>query len=133
MPIKKGESEMNGDLGKIYKAVNEVKTDVEVLAKQQTLNHTENKGDIEVLFDKIGKVDLLPCAVHVEKFRTYDKSLAIGSTWKVALVIVFLGLIIEAVAFAVSWGRIVESNEGIHRQIKLLHPAPALEFSNGNN
>ena len=128
---------MNGDLGKIFKAIGDMKTDVHKqsvaitsLQTQQKLNHAENKGDIEVLFEKIEKVDLLPCAVHVEKFRAYDKHIETNMTWKIALVLAFIGIIVEGFVFASSWGKIQEHQKNIHAQIELLHGSEVLVGTN---
>jgi len=40
---------MNGDLGKVYAAINKIGKDVAVLVERQANQHTENKNNIRVI------------------------------------------------------------------------------------
>ena len=55
---------MNGDLGKIYQLIGEVKQNVVVIEERQRNNHAENKS-------KLSKVDNLPCDTHIEKMKNF--------------------------------------------------------------
>ena len=67
---------------KLLKEIHKVALQVEMVKTRQTENHKENKADIKVLFEKVSKLDDLPCAAHVEKFVTYDKHTDEGDAWR---------------------------------------------------
>ena len=79
---------MNGDLGKIYKAINDVAKDVAVIEERQANQHEENKR-------KLNTLDNLPCLSHIEKLKNL--------TWSVNImwgVLIIGGL---ATAFVKAW------------------------------
>lgn len=60
---------MNGNLGKIYKAITEVKVELATISTRQEERHIENQKKLE-------RLDNLPCKVHVERMKSFK--LAIG-------------------------------------------------------
>ena len=68
---------MNGDLGRIYKAINKVAIKVAVIEERQNNNHNENKTKMLVL-------SKLPCKVHIEKLKNLTRS--INTMWTVFII-----------------------------------------------
>ena len=90
---------MNGDLGKIYDLIGEVKKDVAVIEERQRNNHEENKSKLE-------KVDNLPCDAHIEKFKAYDTHIEDGKKWRLAIIILVIGLVTSLVQGAMAFGEL---------------------------
>ncbi len=86
---------MNGDLGKIYKAIHQVELKVEHIHTKQVENHRENK-------EKLGKLDDLSCKVHVEKLSNLDKDLT-------RLRNVVMGVVVGGIVLGI-WIKLVLAN-----------------------
>lgn len=70
---------MNGEHGQIYNLLTEVQKDITKLYTIEELHHTENKKDLDILFEGQRKIDNLPCKIHVEKFKWHERwTAAIG-------------------------------------------------------
>jgi hypothetical protein len=59
---------MNGDLGKIYKAIQDVNSRLDILETKQEQRHLFNVPRME-------KLDELPCKIHIERMNWFKKSL----------------------------------------------------------
>jgi len=74
---------LNGDLGKIYELVNEVKQNVAVIEERQRNNHAENK-------DKLTKVENLKCETHSEKLNSISIGLKTLYTIVIAVLLIWV-------------------------------------------
>lgn len=59
---------MNGDAQIIMNKIVEIET-------KQEERHIENKEDLRVIFKKLGKLDKLPCEVHIERMKWFKASI----------------------------------------------------------
>ena len=50
---------MNGDIGKVYKVVNEIKVEVATVKTTQKLQHIENKKDIGRLYKWLWAITIM--------------------------------------------------------------------------
>lgn len=55
---------MNGDLGKIYGAINEVKIEIATISTRQEERHIENKAHLEKIDTALHNVEHQPCINH---------------------------------------------------------------------
>lgn len=75
---------MNGDAQLIMNKIVEIET-------KQEERHTENKLGMNVVFEKLAKLDNLPCEVHAERMNSFGKALNVMTT--VILLVVVLGIV----------------------------------------
>jgi hypothetical protein len=81
----------------MMKEIHAITLNLAIIKQKQEDNHEDNKADIKILFDKVQKLDDLPCEGHKEKFRSYDKT-------KDLLHGTMASVVLCAVGFAVAWG-----------------------------
>jgi len=77
---------MNGDLGKIYKAINEVDKKIVAIQTEQKIRHEENQKYMKIL-------DELPCdknVVMVESISTQVKAL-----WVLVVSVIIIGIMLK--------------------------------------
>jgi len=81
---------MNGDLGKIYKVITEIKVDMARIETKQEERHTENVKKTDSLFSKADKLSDRPCVDHSkvkEVMRRQDRII-----WLIVSSIILLSL-----------------------------------------
>lgn len=82
---------------------------VEIQVRQEE-RHVENKRDFKVVFEKLQKLENLPCATHIEKMKGYDshiKEYPIRQRWAIGLYISLLVTIVGALMhFSYNWGQL---------------------------
>lgn len=80
---------MNGDLKVIFDKIVEVQNKQTEITTKVDERHTENKQDLKVIFKKLGKLDTLPCEVHIERMSWFNRYL-IGISGIITLIIAWL-------------------------------------------
>jgi hypothetical protein len=92
----------------LLKAIHDLALQIAIVKQKQEDNHADNKNDIRILYDKMLKVDALPCLTHMEKLRQYDVHIAEGQAYRRILVGLIFTLILSAAGVAVAWGQLQE-------------------------
>jgi len=109
--------DINGEHGAILKEIHKLEVVMTKFVTTQGLNHRENKGDIDVLFEKSNsiqdRVNELPCKTHVEKFKGYDKHMTQGFRWRIAIVFAVVGMVGGGFSFASAWGKVCSKQERV--------------------
>ena len=91
---------MNGDLSKIYDAINDVKVSVSVIKTKQQENHTMNKEDIGKLFGKFDKLSVkIKCDINEEKIKNVKGQMKFVYGFLTTIVVggIMLGLWMKAI------------------------------------
>ena len=118
---------MNGDLQTIFDKITDISQKLVIIETKQEERHFENRDDIRVLFKKHNEVDnfirKLPCSVHKEKFKVYDDHIAQGKAWRLAIICVVIGVVVQGLLIAKNFGefkgRVSEHIRGkIHEDTK---------------
>ena len=81
---------MNGDLGKIYNAITDIKVSIARIETKQEERHTENIRKTDSLFVKADKLSNRPCIGHGkvdEVIRRHDRMI-----WFIVSIIILLGM-----------------------------------------
>ena len=90
----------------LLQAIHGLALQIAIVKQKQEDNHADNKNDIRILYDKMLKVDALPCLTHVEKLRQYDVHVAEGHAYRRVLVGLIFTLVVSATGAAVAWGQL---------------------------
>ncbi len=80
---------MNGDLGKIYDSINEVRVDIKGISVLQKERHTENKNHLFNIDKALKKLETLPCKDIVPVRQ--DISRLYHWVWGIVILIIGLG------------------------------------------
>ena len=80
---------MNGDLGKIYSVISEVKIQLTEVSTKQEERHTENKDHLEKIDVALKHLESLPRVSYKDINRLY--------TWVWGIVIVVIGVAVRSI------------------------------------
>ena len=85
---------MNGDIGKVYAAINEVKLDVKEIKVRQEERNAENIKHMDKLDKAIDAMHTKPC-IHHQGHASDIKRLYM---WMWGLIVIIVGVAVKAIA-----------------------------------
>ena len=92
----------------LLRAIHDIALQVAIVKQKQEDNHTDNKNDIRILYDKVLKFDSLPCQSHVEKLKNYEAHIAEGQAYRKVILGLVSTFILSVAGVAVAWGALQE-------------------------
>ena len=102
---------VNGEHGAIIEEIHKVALQITKLTERQTNNHAENSKKIATLFDKVTKLDGLPCDAHRTDMSNIKAHIAESIAYRRAILVSFVGLLGLVMHAMFQWGRVAETSK----------------------